>query len=286
MMRRFQKFAFLTILLMTPFAAWSASCTASGATLAFGTYTGTQIAVTAIITTSCPSGTNYQVGLNAGTGSGATTTTRDMTATSTELGYQMFQNSTHATNWGNTSGTDTVTVTGTGTKTTTVYGLLPAAEAPTPATYKDTITIYVYSSSLGTFTGTMQVSATVSAYCGISASALNFGTYAGALLKVNSSVTATCTSTTPYNVGLNQGTATGATVTNRSMTGPSSTLLAYSLFSNSGLTTNWGNTVGTNTLAGTGNGAAQALTVYGQIAAGLYKNPGSYSDTITATITY
>jgi spore coat protein U-like protein len=276
----------LSIFLMMPFAAWGASCTASGVTLAFGTYTGTQIAVTAIITTSCPSGANYQVGLNAGTGSGATTTTRKMTATSATLNYQMFQNSTHTTNWGNTSGTDTVTVTGTGTKTTTVYGLLPASQAPTPGAYKDTITIYVYSSSLGTFTGTMQVSGTVSAYCSLSATALGFGTYSGALLKVNSAVTATCTNTTTYNVGLNQGTATGATVTTRQMTGPSSSLLNYTLFSNAGLTTNWGNTVGTSTLAGTGNGSAQALTVYGEIPAAQYVRPGSYSDTITATITY
>jgi spore coat protein U-like protein len=52
------------------------------------------------------------------------------------------------------------------------------------------------------------------------------------------------------------------------------------------MSTNWGNTVGTDTVAGTGNGAAQALTVYGQIAAGLYVTPGSYTDTITATVTY
>jgi spore coat protein U-like protein len=44
--------------------------------------------------------------------------------------------------------------------------------------------------------------------------------------------------------------------------------------------------VSTDTVAGTGNGAAQAITVYGQAAAGQYVAPGSYADTITATITY
>jgi spore coat protein U-like protein len=282
---RARRSALFSMLLMMPFAAWGASCTASGTALAFGTYTGTQLAVSATITTSCPSGASYQVGLNAGTGSGATTTTRIMTSSTQQLSYDMFQNSSHTMNWGNTSGTDTVTVTGTGSKVTTVYGLLPASQSPTPGTYKDTITIYIYS-SLGTFTGTIKVTSTVSAYCELSATALSFGTYSGAVLKVDSALIATCTNTTPYNVGLNQGTASGATVTTRKMTGPSSSLLNYTLFSNSGLTTNWGNTVGTSTLAGTGNGSAQTLTVYGEIPAAQYVRPGSYSDTITATITY
>jgi spore coat protein U-like protein len=70
------------------------------------------------------------------------------------------------------------------------------------------------------------------------------------------------------------------------MIGPGSSLLNYKLFNNSGYTSNWGNTVGTDTLAGTGTGAAQPLTVYGQIPAGQFVRPGSYADTITATLTY
>jgi spore coat protein U-like protein len=99
-------------------------------------------------------------------------------------------------------------------------------------------------------------------------------------------MTATCTGSTPYNVGLNAGTATGATVTTRSMTGPAGALLGYKLFTNSGHTTNWGNTVGTNTEAGIGTGLAQSLTVFGQIPAGQSVTPGAYSDTIIVTLTY
>jgi spore coat protein U-like protein len=58
------------------------------------------------------------------------------------------------------------------------------------------------------------------------------------------------------------------------------------MFSNSTRTANWGQTVGTDTVTGTGNGAAQALTVYGQVTAGQFVAPGAYSDTITATVTY
>jgi spore coat protein U-like protein len=122
--------------------------------------------------------------------------------------------------------------------------------------------------------------------CGVTATNLAFGNYTGALVDSTSTISVTCTSTTTYNVGLNAGLATGATVTNRSMTGPGSALLHYSLFSNSGYTTNWGNTVGTNTVAGTGNGVVQSLTVYGQVPAGQHSTPGSYTDTITVSVTY
>ena len=96
----------------------------------------------------------------------------------------------------------------------------------------------------------------------------------------------TCTNGTTYNVGLNAGTVTGATVTTRAMTGPASATLSYALYQDSGHATNWRNTVGTDTKSGIGNGSAQTLTVYGQLAASQYPTPGAYTDTITATITY
>ena len=142
------------------------------------------------------------------------------------------------------------------------------------------------SSFAATATTTFSVTATVQATCLISASTLAFGTYTGVQIAATSTLQVTCTNTTPYNVGLNPGTATGATVTTRKMTGPASATLNYSLTQDSGHTINWGQTVGTDTVAGTGNGAAQALTVYGLLAAGQYPAPGAYSDTITATVTY
>jgi spore coat protein U-like protein len=62
--------------------------------------------------------------------------------------------------------------------------------------------------------------------------------------------------------------------------------LAYSLFSNSGMSANWGQTIGADTVAGTGTSANQTLTVYGNIPAGTVPAADGYSDTITATITY
>jgi spore coat protein U-like protein len=135
-------------------------------------------------------------------------------------------------------------------------------------------------------TTTFGVSATVQATCVISATGLAFGTYTGLLSNNTASVSVMCTNTTPYNVSLNAGTTTGSTVTARKMAGTGGQVLNYALFSDSSRTVNWGQTIGTDTVTGTGNGAAQVLTVYGQVAAGQYVTPGAYSDTITATVTY
>ncbi len=136
-------------------------------------------------------------------------------------------------------------------------------------------------------TTTFTVTATVASVCTIAANALPFGTYTGAASSVNTTISVTCNQTTPFNVGLNAGTATGATVTARKMTGPGGATLNYALYQNSSLTTNWGNTVGTDTFAGSTTGTtADSLTVYGTIPAGQSVTPGAYTDTITATVTY
>jgi spore coat protein U-like protein len=134
-------------------------------------------------------------------------------------------------------------------------------------------------------TTTFGVSASVLKDCIVSATALGFGNYTGAVNSAQSTITVTCTNSTTYTVGLGPGLASGATVTTRQMQNGSA-LLNYGLFSNGTWTTNWGNTSGTNWVSGTGNGSGQAITVYGQIPAGQYVTPGSYADTIAVTVTY
>jgi spore coat protein U-like protein len=119
----------------------------------------------------------------------------------------------------------------------------------------------------------------------ISSTALSFGAYTGVANSATSTLSITCTNTTPYNVGLDAGMGSGATVNNRLMTG-GSVVLHYALFSDPARTIIWGQTIGTDTIAGTGNGSPQALTIYGQIAATQFVTPAVYSDTITATVTY
>jgi len=139
-----------------------------------------------------------------------------------------------------------------------------------------------------TAAATMPVSATVTASCTITATAMAFAAYTNIAITSTATVTPTCSNTTPYNVGLDVGTATGATVTTRGMfvTGTPGVVLNYGLYSDAGFATVWGPTVGTNTVAGTGSGTAQALTVYGQVLGGQLVAPGAYTDTITATVTY
>jgi spore coat protein U-like protein len=62
--------------------------------------------------------------------------------------------------------------------------------------------------------------------------------------------------------------------------------LNYSLFSDSARAVNWGNTVGTDTVAGIGTGSAQTITVYGTIPSNQGNRAGTYADTITVTVTY
>lgn len=140
-----------------------------------------------------------------------------------------------------------------------------------------------------TTTDQFTVSANVLATCTIAANDLSFGDYDPAALApndANSTISVKCTSGTPYNVGLNAGNGSGATVTDRKMTGPNGATLNYGLYQDAARTTNWGNTVGTDTEPGTGTGASQSLTVYGRIPAGQFVQAGSYTDIITATITY
>ena len=136
-----------------------------------------------------------------------------------------------------------------------------------------------------TATSTMAVTATVLSFCTITAAPMAFGTYSTALVNAASTIVVTCTVGTTYNIGLDVGQGSGATVTQRKMTLNTNTL-PYGLFSDSAHSVPWGNTVGTNTLAGTGNGLVQTIPVYGQIPASQVVAPGLYTDTVTATITY
>lgn len=139
-----------------------------------------------------------------------------------------------------------------------------------------------------TSTATLGVSVTIAATCAASASTMNFGSIASGPADVDSTgtITVTCTKNAAFNVGLNAG--QGSTlVTARKMKNTSTTdLLNYSLYRDAARTLNWGSTVGTDTLAGTGTGAAQSIPVYGRIPGGQVVPAGSYGDTISLVVTY
>ena len=162
---------------------------------------------------------------------------------------------------------------------------LPRPELHTLALMILIATVEPMSAQGATATAAIAVSATVTAFCTISVAALGFGNYTSAVNNATTTVTASCTSGTTYNLGLDAGLGTGATVAARKMS-LSTNLLTYSLYSDSGHSVVWGSSIGTNTVTGTGTGVAQVVTVYGQIPASQLVAPGNYADTVTATITY
>jgi spore coat protein U-like protein len=135
---------------------------------------------------------------------------------------------------------------------------------------------------------TLMSQATPAATCTVnSASTLNFGSQGplGANVDQTFPIQVRCTKTTPYNIGLDAGTGSGATVATRKMTSGAATV-TYSLYSDSAHSTVWGNAIGTDTVAATASGSRQNHTVYGRMLSRNAPALGTYTDTITVTVTY
>jgi len=148
--------------------------------------------------------------------------------------------------------------------------------------------VFLASRQVTAQTDTFQVTADISASCTVVATDLAFGTYdvfSATPTDGTATMDVTCTNATTYDVGLDEGTGTGATVASRKMTSGAN-LLNYSLYQESGRTTVWGDTAGVDTVSGTGSGSAQTITAYGRIFALQSSAPGSYADTITVTVTF
>lgn len=147
--------------------------------------------------------------------------------------------------------------------------------------------------SAATTTSSFAVTATVNTTCSATSAALAFGAYTpgGGALAGSTAVNVKCTNGTAFTVKLNAGTTTGGAITQRLMANGTNTL-QYNLFTTSGGNTVFGDgTGGSSTMPGTGTGlsTAVAINVYGQLpdnATNQNAVPGSYSDTVTATITY
>ena len=123
---------------LTATANINASCTVSGNTMAFGTYTGTQIDQTGIITANCTSGTSYTIAMTtAQTGGNYVMNTSPVVD---PLNYKLYTN----------TGRTTEIVAGTQIETnghgngnnqnTTVYGRLPGAQVASIGAYSGTTT--------------------------------------------------------------------------------------------------------------------------------------------------
>jgi spore coat protein U-like protein len=142
--------------------------------------------------------------------------------------------------------------------------------------------------SAATATGNLPVQVEIVADCKVqSAPILDFGSH-GVLDSAQNGATTLgiqCTNSTDYIIRLDAGDGTGATIGNRLMTAGGATV-SYSIYRDAARTQVWGETDGTNTVAGTGNGAVQTIDVYGQIPAQTTPAPGVYTDTVQVTVSY
>jgi spore coat protein U-like protein len=138
-------------------------------------------------------------------------------------------------------------------------------------------------------TDTFGVQLVVNNSCTITATGgtLNFGTVTGTIATDVDSFTTlsvNCNSGATYSVGLNDGTHSTTPGERRLQSGAN--YLDYELYSDSGRSSVWTAANTTGDVDGTGNNAAQSLTVYGRVPGGQSVPAGTYTDTVTATIEF
>ena len=138
-------------------------------------------------------------------------------------------------------------------------------------------------------TSGIDMSASVSNNCTISAYGMNFGAYSPTTgSRVTGTVKTNCTLAASAVITLDQG---SYHPTNSSDTAPLRRLksgnnyLSYTLYQDYEKTAIWGNSdsTGVNVL---GTGIEQSASVYGEILAGQTAPAGYYTDTVIATVTY
>ena len=289
-----------------------AQCSISATNVAFANVdviSGSPDTTTGTVTINCPGGLGsfpyLWACVSIGIGSNSTSVNaRTMKSGANTLSYQLYSDSSYSTvfqytpqyqyaiPYNNSTGA---------VSNTTVYAQVPAGQTAPPGTYSDTYSTNLQAQVSGSAATTLpgscsggaafgfsfSVTATVQANCSVSVANINFGSTAtlGSNIDASGTVTAQCTNTTPYNIGLSAGAGTGATVTTRKMTSGVKTV-NYSLYRDSGRSAVWGTTVGTNTVSATGTGTAQNTAVYGRVPPQTVPGAGTFSDTVVVTVTY
>ena len=148
----------------------------------------------------------------------------------------------------------------------------------------------------GTSTATLSVSIVITASCTINPATLIFASTAGTTLittAVNgsSTVSITCTGGSPYSIAMDNG--ANASGSQRRMNSGAN-FLNYNLYVDAAHTLPWSTATNSTTCTtagdcflGTGNGAAQTINIYGVVpTTATAPPPGTYTDTVTMTITF
>lgn len=122
-----------------------ASCSVVASPLAFGTVSSLAADVDgqATLDVTCSDGAGYTVSLDAGGGTGASTTTRKLTSGADTINYALYKDSARTSNFGSTGGEE-ATGTGNGTaQTIDVYGRVPSGQTAATGVYADAVTVTI-----------------------------------------------------------------------------------------------------------------------------------------------
>lgn len=134
----------------------------------------------------------------------------------------------------------------------------------------------------------LQAATTHGCAVGVSATDLDFGSTVplAASVDAQSSITLDCPPNVAWQMGLDSG--QNASGTQRRMAAAGTDRIGYELYRDSGRTQRWGNTLNIDTYARPATQTSpMPITVYGRVPAGQTDvAPGSYSDTVTITLTY
>lgn len=139
-----------------------------------------------------------------------------------------------------------------------------------------------------TATGSFNSQLIITAECKVqSASTMNFGTdgVLDAIIDTTSSMSVQCTNGQTYTISLNGGNGASGTTTTRTMELAAEDV-DYTMWKDAGRSQNWGDTGGEIMTGLTGNGSAQAYTIYGRVPVQATPTAGTYTDTVTVTVTY
>jgi spore coat protein U-like protein len=277
--------------------------------------TGGAVDTTATLSINCTGGVSFTTvricpSIGAGSG-GATASARQMLGPgSATLNYQLYSDAGRTTVWGSYNWAFAATpptidlslnISGAGSTTRTIFGRVLSGQNTAPAgsyvsnfTAADTNFVYAPLGVLPcpnllvpqTAHPTFSATATVVSTCLVSAQDVDFGSRGvlSANIDAAGQVSVTCTPSTSYTIGLGGGNANAAPGARKMAKGAET--ITYGLYQDAARTQLWGSTIGTDTIAGTGNGLAQNLAVYGRVPAQTTPSAGSYTDTIVVTITY
>ena len=301
-----------------PSPAAAQSCTLSITPLAFGDIDVTanaQVDSNAMATVACTGLAFSTVGvcldLGPGSGGGTSAANRFMLNGANQLRYGLFSDASAGSPWGSDAwaggGASPVgfnivlSAGGSGSRNLTIFGRVYSGQSTAAAlAYSSSFTganariryglvSFLLGCNLLTAaqTTSFAVTANVPATCRVTTNPLSFGSFGVLSAQQDASTTLapTCTSGTAYQIGLDGGLSGATNPTLRRMT-KGAEIVTYGLYRNAGRTQAFGQTLGVDTLADTGSGASQPITVYGRVPAQATPSPGLYSDTIVVTVTY